>query len=258
MADDFLDAPPHLLTYYEDGELHLEYEDADKEEAKRPAYARDLPERGLPILTCDGAVLGVVQSAWGNELGPTRRERATIVSMIDGRAQPERPGDARWGVGYDAFTGLVDSRGIGGIGISVGPKWTYADRLQLDLRADAFLLFNSHHIGGRFQGGLAAGPRLRLADSLYLVPQLGGQVTVTTTTLMENDTRGPCIESASCVETHEKLKAIEGEPALVPFGRLSVETGLADGVIGGHVFYSLHYDHRDESKTHQFGFGLQF
>ena len=51
---------------------------------------------------------------------------------------------------------------------------------------------------------------------------------------------------------------IEGEPALVPFGRVNLETGLADGIIGGHVFYSLHYDHRDESKTHQFGFGLQF
>lgn len=258
LGQDFLDTPPHLLAYYVNGAVLLEYRRPEKDESKNHAYALDNPDPGMPILTCDGAVVGMVQSIWGDELGPNRRERSTIVAMVRGRPVREEPGDLRLGFAYDGLTGLVDERGIGGVGISLGPRWTYADQLQVDLRADAFLLFNSHHIGGRFQGGLAAGPRLRLAEGLYLVPQIGGEVSVTTTTLLENSAERPCSESARCVEVHKRLEAIEGEAAFVPFGRVAVESGLAEGLIGGAVFYSLHLDRRDDSRTHQFGIGMHF
>lgn len=258
IGGDFLRRPPHLLAYLEGGALHLEYQELGKDIERNPYDGSERPDEGLPILTCDGAVIGMTEWSLGAEQGPTRRERATLVSMMAGRPKPERPGETRWGVGYDALTGLVDERGIGGFGISMGPKWTYADRLQLDLRGDAFLLFNAYHIGGRFQGGLAAGPRLRLTEGLYLVPQLGGQVSVTTTALVDRNGQSPCSESSSCMEIHERLKAIEGKPSLVPFGRLTMETGLADGIIGGTVFYSLHWDPQDHNRTHEFGFGLHF
>lgn len=271
-ADDFLDAPPHLLLHAESsGQFQAEYvkpeSNAEAEAGKPRSYgarASNAPERGLPILDCQGRVLGMVQgptlASYGNRATPERRHLLLLKSLVEGRAEPYDPGTTRFGFSYEGLTGMFDERGIGGIGISFGPRVTFEDRIQLDLRGDAFLLFNQHHIGGRFSGRAALGPRLRLSDWLYFVPQLGAGITVTTTALVPQQPGGAktCGDDARCQRIDERLDDIEGQARFVPYGRVALETNLAEGIIGGSVFYELHVDPKDDYRSHRFGFGMHF
>lgn len=265
LGPDFLDAPPHLVTHFDGGVLRLAYVAGPQAPAPLLGGANRLPERGLPIVTCQGEVIGMTQSPFYRSFnptgGPTRLERSQIASMLEGRPEPDVPSTTRFGFTYEGLNGLVDSRGMGGLGISVGPKWVFEDRVQLDLRADAFLLFSQYLIGGRFAARAAIGPRLRLGEGWYFVPQVGGSLAVVTSTTVPDETAEPgpeCNDSQKCLRIHERMRAIEGEPALVPYGRVAIETGLAEGIIGAALFYELHIDPRDDSRTHQFGIGIHF